>query len=100
MKGFWEGGGGVGGGMGAVQGEGGGMFCWLSHYCCLCLTDRLVGQVVKASASKAADPGFDSRFHDGDFSGSSHSSDFKISNPVATLKRHLALARYQYKVTG
>ena len=38
--------------------------------------DRLVGQVVKASASGAEDPGFESRLR-GDFSGSSHTNDFK-----------------------
>ena len=46
--------------------------------------DRLVGLVVKASASRAEDPGFDSRLRR-DFSGSSHNTDFKISTPVATL---------------
>ena len=46
------------------------------------LHDRLVGLVVKASASRAEDPGFESR---GDSSGSSHTSDFKIGTPVATL---------------
>ena len=46
--------------------------------------NRLVGLVVKASASRAEDPGFDSacaRI----FSGSSHTSDSKIGAPVATL---------------
>ena len=46
---------------------------------------RLVGLVVKASASKASDPRFDSRLRRGDFSGLSHISDFKIGTPVATL---------------
>ena len=41
----------------------------------------LDGLVVKASASRAEDPGFESR----DFSGSSHTSDAKIDTPVATL---------------
>ena len=41
---------------------------------------RLVGLVVKASASRAEDPGLESRF-----SGSSHSGDLKIGTPVATL---------------
>ena len=45
---------------------------------------RLVGLVVKASASKAEDPEFESRLRR-DFSGSSHTSDFKIGTPVATL---------------
>ena len=47
-------------------------------------TGRLVGLVVKASASRAEDPGFESPFRR-DFSGSSHTSDFKIGTPVATL---------------
>ena len=46
--------------------------------------DRLVGLVVKASASGAEDPGFESPWGR-DFSGSSHTSDFKIGTPVATL---------------
>ena len=40
--------------------------------------------MVKASASGAEDPGFESCLRR-DFSGSSHSSDFKIGTPVATL---------------
>ena len=46
--------------------------------------DRLVGPVVKASASGAEDPGFESRLRR-DFSGSSHTSDLKIGTRVATL---------------
>ena len=46
--------------------------------------DRLAGLVVKASASGAEDPGFESRLRR-DFSGSSHSSDLNIGTPVATL---------------
>ena len=46
--------------------------------------DRLVGLVVKASASRAEDPEFESRLRR-DFSGSSHTSDLKIGTPVATL---------------
>ena len=46
--------------------------------------NRLAGPVVKASASGAEDPGFDSRLQR-DFSGSSHTSDLKIDTPVATL---------------
>ena len=46
---------------------------------------RLVGLVVKASASRAEDPGFESRFARGFFSGSSHTSDLKNDTPVATL---------------
>ena len=46
--------------------------------------DRLGGLVVKASASRAEDPGFESRLGL-DFSGLSHTSDLKIGSPVATL---------------
>ena len=45
-------------------------------------SDCLVGIVVKASASRAEDPGFKS--HQG-FSGSSHTSELKIGTSVATL---------------
>ena len=45
--------------------------------------DRLVGLVVKASASRAEDPGIEYRLRI--FPGSSHTSDFKIGTPVATL---------------
>ena len=45
---------------------------------------RLVGLVVKASASGATDPELESRLRR-DFSGSSHTSDSKIGTPVATL---------------
>ena len=45
---------------------------------------RLVGLVVKAFASRAEDPGFESRLHR-DFFGSSHTSDLEIGTPVATL---------------
>ena len=44
---------------------------------------RLVGLVVKASASRAEDPEFESRLRR-DFSRWSHISGFKISTPVAT----------------
>ena len=44
----------------------------------------LGGLVVKSSASRAEDPGFESRLRR-DFSGSSHTSDFKIGTPMATL---------------
>ena len=47
-----------------------------------------------ASASRAADPGFDSLLSRGDFSGSSHTSDFKIGTAVATL-----LGAWRYKVS-
>ena len=46
--------------------------------------NRLAGLVIKASASGAEDPGFQSRLRR-DFSGSSHTSDLKIGFPVATL---------------
>ena len=46
--------------------------------------NRLVSLVVKASASRAEDPGFESRLRR-DFSGSSHTSDLKIGTPVAPL---------------
>ena len=39
--------------------------------------------MVKASTSE--DPGFDSRWRRGDFSGSSHTSGLRIGTPVATL---------------
>ena len=45
---------------------------------------RLIGLVVKASTLGAEDPGFESRLRR-DFSGSSHTSDFNIGTPVATL---------------
>ena len=40
--------------------------------------------MVKASASRAEDLGFESRLRR-DFSGSSHTSDLNIGTPVATL---------------
>ena len=40
--------------------------------------------MVKASAPRVEDPGFESCLHP-DFSGSSHTSDLKIGTPVATL---------------
>ena len=45
---------------------------------------RLAGLVVKASASRAEDPGFESRLRR-DFSGPIHTSDVNIGTPVATL---------------
>ena len=48
------------------------------------LHDRLAGQVVKASASGAEDPGFESHLRR-DFCGSSHTSDLKIGALVAIL---------------
>ena len=47
--------------------------------------DHHVGLVVKASASRAADQRFNSCFLQGDYSGLSHTSDWKIGSPVATL---------------
>ena len=52
--------------------------------------DGLAGLVVKASASGAEDPGFESPLQL-DFSGWSHTSDLKISTPVATLPGASAL---------
>ena len=46
---------------------------------------RLVGLVVRASASRAEDSGLESPLRRGDFSGSSHYSDFELGIPVATL---------------
>ena len=46
--------------------------------------DRLASLVGKASASRAEDPRFESRLRL-DFSGLSHTSDFKIRTPLATL---------------
>ena len=46
--------------------------------------NRLVGQVVKASTSRVEDSGFKSCLRP-DFSGLSHTSDFKIGTPVATV---------------
>ena len=48
------------------------------------MVNHLVGLVVKASASKAKDPGFESRLRR-DFSGSSHTSDLKTDTQVAAL---------------
>ena len=50
----------------------------------LCTADSHVGLVVKASASRAEGPGFESRWRR-DISGSSHTSDLNIGTPVATL---------------
>ena len=46
--------------------------------------DRLVGLVVKASASRAEEPG-SNPVCAGIFSGTNHTSDLKIGTPVATL---------------
>ena len=45
---------------------------------------RLVGLVVKASAWRGEDPGFESHLRRA-FSGSSHTSDLNTGTPVATL---------------
>ena len=59
--------------------------CWISpKQNQMCTPDCLVGLVVKASAYRAADLGFDSRLCQC-FSGSNHTSDLKIGTPVATL---------------
>ena len=59
--------------------------CLYVSFCDSCLSvaarhleHLLVGLVVKASASGAEDPGFDSRLRPGHFSGSSHTSDLKM----------------------
>ena len=66
-------------------------------------SDRLASLAVRASASGAEDPGFESRLRR-DFSGSSHTSDFKIGTPVVTLPGARLYrdwsARCQYTVTG
>ena len=46
--------------------------------------DHLFGLMVKASTSRADDPGFETRLH-WDFSASSHTSNLKTGAPVATL---------------
>ena len=71
-------------------------------------SDCLFDTVVKASASRAEDPGFDSSFPPEDFSGSSHTHDLKTDTPVATLPSCLELmsqrwewlAQCQYTVIG
>ena len=56
-------------------------------------TNRLVGRVVKASASRAEDPRFESRQRRGVFfSGSSHTSDLQNGTPVATLPGVIAVS--------
>ena len=69
-------------GVGIVRG--GGVGVGVVAYC-PCSVHRLVGLVDKASASRAADPGFDSRLRRGDFSWPSHTSDINIGTPVAAL---------------
>ena len=53
------------------------VLCFIDHNCLICL-------VVKASASRAEDLGFESCLRR-DFSGSSHTSDLNTGTPVATL---------------
>ena len=50
-----------------------------------CHVDCLIGLVVKKSASRVADPGFEFCLRHWDFSGSSHTTDPKIAHLVATL---------------
>ena len=52
------------------------------------LSQLLVGLVVKPSASRAADPGFESRSHCGDFSGPSHTRDLKLGLSSGYPARH------------
>ena len=52
--------------------------------CSFPVSDCLFGLVVKASASRAEDPEFESRLRR-DFSGSGHTGDLKMDTPVATL---------------
>ena len=47
--------------------------------------DHIIGLVVKASALRVADPGFNSCLCLGDFSRSSHTSDLEIVVPVDAL---------------
>ena len=57
---------------------------WRHLVCRFSRSGCLDGLVVKASAPRAEDPRFESRLRR-DFSGSSHTNDFKIGTPVATL---------------
>ena len=54
----------------------------------------LVDPVVKASASRAEDPGFESSLRR-DFSRSGHTSDLEVGTPVATLP-----GAWRYKVNA
>ena len=49
------------------------------------MLDRVVGLVVKASALRVEDHGFESSLRQDFNPGSSHTSDLKIGVPVATL---------------
>ena len=48
------------------------------------LSWQVVGLAIKASSSRAEDPGFESHLRL-DFSGSSYTSDLQIGTPAATL---------------
>ena len=54
----------------------------------------LIGLVVKAYAWRVEDPGFNSHLLCKDFSRSSHTSDLKISTPVAALLQVGVLSAY------
>ena len=58
------------------------------------MRDSLAGLVVKASASRAEGPGFESRLRR-DFSGSSYTSDSRTGTPVATLS-----GAWRYRVSA
>ena len=68
------------------------LFVCLSVSVCLCLSVSLsfflficlIGIVLQGSTSSAKDPVFESRLRR-DFTGSSHTSDFKIGTPVVYL---------------
>ena len=60
----------------------------------LCVEYMCVGLVVKASASRAEDPDFESRLRR-DFFWVSHTNDFKIGTPVAALP-----GTWHYSVSG
>ena len=62
-----------------MNGSGFNLLLSSSHFS-YCLVDLL----VQTTASEVEDSGFESRLQQ-DFSGSSHTSDFKIGTPVATL---------------
>ena len=64
---------------------------FLTDLCELPVMYCLVDIFVKASASRAENLGFDSCLRCGNFSGSSHTSDFKIGTPVATCQAPSAI---------
>ena len=55
----------------------------------------LIGLVIKASSSRAADPRFNSHLRRGEYPRSSHTSDFKIGTPAATLS-----GAWRYRVSA